>query len=101
MWNSNSGSGGTLNIAGGSGAGAGTQTLGRVSGGSGATGRADASETYNGTSWTTSSSLLNGRNKVAGGGTQSLTLIFGGTPTPTATEEYNAGGPTTFTVETN
>jgi hypothetical protein len=86
--------GGSLNTARQNLAGAGTQTaalgFGGYSGGPGDTG---ATETYNGTSWTTSPATLNTvRVNLAGAGTQTAALAFGGYPPSsgsTATETWN------------
>ena len=48
-------------------------------------------ELYDGTSWTTTSSLANGRTKTAGAGTQSLAIAFGGEPASNKAEEYSIG----------
>ena len=81
---------------------AGTQTLAIAFGGyiTAATG---ATETWNGTSWTTSPATLGTpRQVIEGVGTQTVALGFGGVDgdgTMTNTEEFNAGAATkTVTV---
>ena len=78
-------------------AGAGTQTAGLAFGGSdglpggGANKTITALEKYDGTSWTAAdASLSTGRNSLAGAGTPTAALAFGGSPGALAnTEEYN------------
>jgi hypothetical protein len=74
-------------------AGAGTQTAAVAFGGSiPGVGDTNATEEYNGTSWTTSPGSLNtARDGLAGAGTQTAGLAFGGQTTVYlgATEEYN------------
>jgi hypothetical protein len=51
-----------------------------------------ATEEYNGTSWTSGGSLVTARDQLAGAGTQTAALAFGGydgTVNTGATEEYN------------
>ena len=54
-----------------------------------------APEKYDGTSWTTTGSMLTARTYLGGCGTQTAGLAIGGSPTgsneTTATEEFNAG----------
>jgi hypothetical protein len=60
-----------------------------------------ATEEYDGTSWATSPGSLNtARGYLAGAGTQTAALAFGGdSPATGATEEWNgAGSPTTVTI---
>ena len=59
-----------------------------------------ATEKYDGTSWTTISSMSTARRYLGGAGTQAAALGFGGTPSGTATEEYNEFGPSTATITT-
>jgi hypothetical protein len=49
-----------------------------------------ATESYNGTSWNNTSSMATARRFLAGGGTQTAGLAFGGqtTVSVTATEEF-------------
>jgi hypothetical protein len=49
------------------------------------------SESYNGSSWTTTSGLNTGRDTLGGAGTQTSALVFGGNlnPVTTATESWN------------
>jgi hypothetical protein len=49
------------------------------------------SESYNGTSWTTTPSLNTGRDTLGGAGTQTAAIVFGGNlnPVTTATESWN------------
>jgi hypothetical protein len=65
----------------------------------------EATEEYDGTSWTTSpGSLSTARSALAGAGTQTAGLAFGGEPgsppfVTAATEEWTgAGAPTTKTI---
>jgi hypothetical protein len=57
-----------------------------------------ATESYNGTSWTTSpASMSTARAELAGCGLQTSALAFGGQPVTAATEEWNDyGEPNTF-----
>jgi hypothetical protein len=50
-------------------------------------------ETYNGTSWTSGCALITARNQLAGAGTNTSALAFGGYVSPvsvTCTESYGA-----------
>ena len=81
-------------------AGFGIQTAGVAAGGY----TTGATELYNGSTWTTNpNSMATGRGNVAGAGTQSLGLAFGGTPPlATATEEFTGpGSPVTKTITTS
>jgi hypothetical protein len=98
--------GGNMNTARHSIAGAGTQTAGLAFGGE-APPYTGATEEYDGTSWATSPGSLNtARGNLAGAGTQTAGLAFGGlVSTPGAkgaTEEYNgatwANNPTGLTT---
>ena len=90
-------SGGNLNTARSSGAGAGTQTEALCAGGSaaGIPGYDGTTEEYNGTTWGPGGNLNTGRGYAAGAGTQTSAVVFGGfTPssptfTTSATEEYD------------
>ena len=85
-------SGGNLNTARSSGAGAGTQTAGMFSGGRGGppsfTNYA-ITEFYDGSSWTEVNDLNTARYALMGAnaGSQTATLVFGGTPPDTAATE--------------
>jgi hypothetical protein len=60
-----------------------------------------ATELYDGTSWTSSpASMATARNNLAGAGTQTAALGFGGEGIPTtgATEEWTDAGPATKTI---
>ena len=83
-------------------AGAGTQTAAVAFGGffypeyaPGGPGEKNNTENYNGTSWTASGTLTTARSVLAGAGTQTAALAFGGTvhraspEIQSATEEYN------------
>ena len=62
-------------------------------------GSTSSTEKYDGTSWTTTGSLNIAKQRLAGAGTQTAGLAFGGAPTPTGTEEYSEANATkTFTV---
>jgi hypothetical protein len=55
-----------------------------------------STEEYNGSAWTTVNSMNTARNKLAGAGTQTAAVGFGGTPPTTgATEEYDGSSWTT------
>jgi hypothetical protein len=70
-------------------AGAGTQTAGLGFGGYD-TALTAATEEYNGSTWTSVTSLNTARGNLGGCGTQTAALAFGGqTPVTGATEEYN------------
>ena len=95
--------GGSLNTAKGSLAGAGIQTAALAFGGNvGTPTYSSATEEYDGTSWTTSpASLSTTRQALGGAGTQAAALGFGGNnPTElAATEEWTgAGSPLTKTI---
>jgi hypothetical protein len=60
-----------------------------------------ATEEYDGTTWTSTTSMSTARYLLAGAGTQASALAFGGLHTTgsAATEEWNgAGSPTTVTI---
>ena len=88
-------SGANLATARQSGAGAGTQTAGVITGGQPlppGSGYIGITEEWDGSSWSESGDLNNARAELAGAGTQTATLAFGGTPSPTVkekTESYN------------
>ena len=50
---------------------------------------------YDGSSWTSSGALNTGRTNAAGCGSQTAGVIFGGSPSVTATEEFNGSSWTT------
>ena len=54
---------------------------------------------YDGSSWTSSGALNTGRTNAAGCGSQTAGVIFGGSPSVTATEEFN-GETTAANVKT-
>jgi hypothetical protein len=58
----------------------------------------DATEEYDGTTWTSSNSLNTGRTSLAGAGTQTAALAFGGGDPPYtgATELYDGTSWTTI-----
>ena len=85
-------SGGNMNTARRTLAGAGTQTAGLGFAGYGPTG---ATEEYNGTSWVISTSMTTARNELAGAGTQTAGLAIGGSGPSNATEEYTGSFVTT------
>jgi hypothetical protein len=78
-------------------AGYGTQTAGLGAGGYNASPTADsvATESFNGTSWTTVNSLNTARRGAAGAGIQTAALYFGGSNDPDATESWNGTSWTT------
>jgi hypothetical protein len=78
-------------------AGYGTQTAGLGAGGYNASPSADsvATESFNGTSWTTVNSLNTARRGAAGAGIQTAALYFGGSNDPDATESWNGTSWTT------
>jgi hypothetical protein len=90
-----------LNTARSSLSGAGIQTAALGFGGY-STGNQNATEEYDGSTWTTSpASLATARRSLAGAGTQASALAFGGqiTAATAATEEYTgAGAPLTKTI---
>jgi hypothetical protein len=56
-------------------------------------------EEYNGTSWSTGGALITARFSLAGAGTQSAGLAFGGGPPQlSCTEEYTTGQNLTCTL---
>jgi len=88
------------------GAAAGIQTAGLVFAGFGppATTLLASTLLYNGTSWTSNpNSMGTARRYLAGGGTQTAALAFGGTPSPTgaATEEWTGSALQTKTITTS
>ena len=84
-------SGGNLNTARSSLAGAGTQTASLAFGGYNGTANVTSSESYNGTSWTNTPSINTARREIQGEGTQTAALGFGGytTTQSAATESWN------------
>ena len=85
--------GGNLNTARRVLSGTGTQTAAVAAGGL-STVTTNATELYNGTSWSSSpASLTTARGNLGGTGTQSLGLVYGGLPFQTTTEEWT--GPST------
>jgi hypothetical protein len=95
-------SGGNLNTGRSSAAGSGIQTAALAFGGGNAPSMLTATESYNGTSWTTVNSLNTARNLIAGTGTQSASFGFGGqlpsTNQSQATENWDG---TSWTNGTN
>ena len=71
----------------------GSQTSGLASGGAtGPTGKSNATEEYNGSSWTTVNTVPVSLSSRGGAGTQTAGLLFGGNPNPTSvvtTTEYD------------
>ena len=71
----------------------GTQTSGLAAGGAtGPTGKSNATEEYNGSSWTTVNTVPVSLSSRGGAGTQTAGLLFGGNPNPTSvvtTTEYD------------
>jgi len=71
----------------------GTQTSGLAAGGAtGPTGKSNATEEYNGSSWTTVNTVPVSLSSRGGAGTQTAALFFGGNPNPTSvvtTTEYD------------
>jgi len=71
----------------------GSQTSGLASGGAtGPTGKSNATEEYNGSSWTTVNTVPVSLSSRGGAGTQTAALFFGGNPNPTSvvtTTEYD------------
>ena len=49
----------------------------------------DETEEYDGSAWTAGGNMGTGRRELAGAGTQTAALGFGGDPSPNATEEYD------------
>ena len=84
-------SGGNLNQARYSLAGAGTQTAGLAFGGYSAPSRRTETEEYNGTSWSEQNNLNLARNELTGAGTQTAALAAGGYSTAATNdaETYN------------
>ena len=78
----------------GFGGGAATQTAAWIAGGT-LPGVTEASEHYDGTTWSTAPTITTARAKTGGAGTQATALIFGGGPDSglTATEEFAVGTP--------
>ena len=77
--------------------GYGTQTAGLGAGGYNQSPAADsvATESFNGTSWTTVNSLNTARRGAAGAGNQTAALYFSGSAAPTGTESWNGTSWTT------
>ena len=92
IWNGSSWTiGSSMNTARFSLAGFGIQTAAVAAGGQP---NSNATELYNGTSWSSSpANLTTARGDLGGTGTQSLGLVYGGLPFSTATEEWT--GPST------
>jgi hypothetical protein len=61
--------------------------------------RQSATELWNGTSWTEVNDLTTARSGIAGCGTNTAALAFGGSPNTAATEEWS-GPQTTATAST-
>jgi hypothetical protein len=99
IWNGSAWSpSGNMNTTRGSSiAGYGTQTAGLGAGGYNQSPSADsvATESFNGTSWTTVNSLNTARRGAAGAGIQTAALYFGGSADPDATESWNGTSWTT------
>ena len=93
-------SGGNLNQARYSLAGAGTQTAGLAFGGYSAPSRRTETEEYNGTAWTESGDLNLARNELTGAGTQTSALAAGGYSTA-ATNDAETYNGSTWTEITN
>ena len=64
-------------------------------GGIGNPGGENFTESYNGTSWTSVSAMNTGRSGLAGAGTNTLAVIFGGSQSGSATELWNGTSWTT------
>jgi hypothetical protein len=96
-------SGGNLNQARYSIAGAGTQTAGLAFGGYSAPSRRDETEEYNGTAWTENGDLNMARNELTGAGTQTAALAAGGySPSvPGATNDAETYNGSSWTEITN
>ena len=82
---------------------AGSQTAGLIFGGSPAPGYTNATEEYNGSSWTAGGTLATARGYEGGGGTQTAALYIPTQSKGLPTEEYNgsswsAGGAATNTA---
>ena len=70
----------------------GTQDAGYAAGGATPGGRSNATEEYNGTSWTTVNTVPVSLSSRGGAGTQTAAVLFSGTPTPSVvdtTTEYD------------
>ena len=70
----------------------GTQDAGYAAGGATPGGRSNATEEYNGSSWTTVNTVPSSLSGRGGAGTQTAALLFGGNPDPstvTTTDEYD------------
>ena len=70
-------------------AGCGIQTAALAFGGASGPAPQTATESYNGTSWTSVNGLNTGRPGLGGAGIQTLALAFGGSPATGATELWN------------
>ena len=68
------------------------------------TSQTGATELYDGSSWTNTATASQAAAKLAAAGTTTAGLKFGGENPPSttlsSTEEYNAFGPSTATIET-
>jgi hypothetical protein len=79
---------------------AGIQTAALAFGGS--PGTLTATEEYDGSIWTSTTSMSTGKNRSGGAGTSSSALAFGGSrsgvPSSNITEEWTGGTPVTQTI---
>jgi hypothetical protein len=87
--------GGNLNTARQSLAGAGSQTAALAAGGYNGTADVAVTETYDGTSWTEVNDLNTSRRYLEGAGTTAAAVVFGGYIDSTATEEWDGTNWTT------
>ena len=77
--------------------GCGTQTAALAFGGQPAT---PATESYDGTSWSSEPNMISGRYHIAGAGTQTAAVAMGGSPELTLAEEFSGISPATKTITT-
>jgi len=80
--------------------GSGVQTAALIFGGGTPGGKLTATESYNGTSWTTLNSLNTARDSGAGSGTQTSSICYGGT-TPAASGATELWNGTSWTTNPN
>jgi hypothetical protein len=81
-------------------ASAGIQTAALASGGA-TPSNTNATEEYDGSSWTAGGNLNTTRAQLAGCGLQTAALAFGGAPVTGATEQYNGSSWTTLSATLN
>jgi hypothetical protein len=93
--------GGNLNTARTGLSGAGTQTAALAFGGSAGGGALTATEEYDGSAWSSTTSMTTARELGGGAGTQTAGLAFGGYASIASTEEYSPSFFSTQTITTS